>query len=132
MRELCILQYNVQKSKDKVMVPLFEDPRIRDFDIIAVQEPWQNPFYISTYLLSQSSFHVVFPLEGGRACLYINKRIDLNSWTIAFHSPDLCLITLQLDNLIIHVYSIYCEPPGSPRIVDYNSPAPLLPALLER
>jgi hypothetical protein len=38
MRELQLLQYNVQKSKDKVMVPLFEDPRIWDFDIIAIQE----------------------------------------------------------------------------------------------
>ncbi|KAI6778330.1 zinc knuckle [Emericellopsis cladophorae] len=31
--------YNVRKSKDTVMATLFRDPRIREYDIIAVQEP---------------------------------------------------------------------------------------------
>jgi hypothetical protein len=33
---LKILQYNVQKSKNKVMVPLLADPRVQEFDIIAL------------------------------------------------------------------------------------------------
>jgi hypothetical protein len=40
MLGLRILQYNVHKSKDRVLIPLFEDERIADIDIIAVQEPW--------------------------------------------------------------------------------------------
>ena len=34
-----ILQYNVNKSKNKVLTGLLTDPRVREFDIIAVQEP---------------------------------------------------------------------------------------------
>jgi hypothetical protein len=51
MRELQLLQYNVQKSKDKVMVLLFEDPRIWDFDIIAIQEPGAFDIVNATRLL---------------------------------------------------------------------------------
>ncbi len=36
MKGLRILQYNVQKSKDKVLVPLFEDKRTAELDIITV------------------------------------------------------------------------------------------------
>ena len=49
MKGLRILQYNVQKSKDKVLIPLFEDKRTTELDIIAIQEPWQNPFQPTTY-----------------------------------------------------------------------------------
>ena len=34
-----ILQYNVNKSKNKVLAGLLADLRVREFDIIAVQEP---------------------------------------------------------------------------------------------
>ena len=36
---LRILQYNVQKSKDKVIALLLADLRTHEFDIIALQEP---------------------------------------------------------------------------------------------
>jgi hypothetical protein len=35
---LQILQYNIHKSKDIVLVLLLEDPKIQQFDIILVQE----------------------------------------------------------------------------------------------
>ena len=41
---LSILQYNVRKSKDKVMASLLRDKRITNYDILAIQEPWRNPF----------------------------------------------------------------------------------------
>ncbi len=34
-----ILQYNVNKSKDRVMIPLFENPLMPTYDILAIQEP---------------------------------------------------------------------------------------------
>lgn len=36
---LTILQYNVRNSKDTVMATLLRDPRIREFALIAIQEP---------------------------------------------------------------------------------------------
>ena len=34
-----ILQYNVRKSRDTVMATLLRDPRVMDYDILAIQEP---------------------------------------------------------------------------------------------
>ena len=59
MIDLKILQYNVQKSKDKVMAPLLADPRIQKFDIIAIQEPWKNPYQETTYYPSLCPFYLL-------------------------------------------------------------------------
>ena len=67
MKELRLLQYNVQKSKNKVMVPLFEDARAQDFDIIAIQEPWQNPFMATTYSRRGGGYYLAYPASNGRA-----------------------------------------------------------------
>ena len=37
---LFILQYNIRKQKNTTMVSLLEDPRVREFDLLAIQEPW--------------------------------------------------------------------------------------------
>jgi hypothetical protein len=36
---LSILQYNVRKPKDTVMATLLRDPKVMQFDILAIQEP---------------------------------------------------------------------------------------------
>ena len=38
-RTLKILQYNVNHRKEATLIPLLQDTEIRDFDILAVQEP---------------------------------------------------------------------------------------------
>lgn len=47
--KLTILQYNMRKSRKEVMIPLFENEQIKEVDIIARQEPWQNPWKHTTY-----------------------------------------------------------------------------------
>lgn len=37
---LRILQYNVEKSLDHAMATLLRDPKIMDYAVIAIQEPW--------------------------------------------------------------------------------------------
>ena len=76
MKELKILQYNVHKSKDRVMAPLLEDSRIHAFDILAIQEPWNNTHIATSYNPRNSWFYLAYPAERGRACLFINKRLD--------------------------------------------------------
>ena len=36
---LKILQYNVRKSRDTVMATLLRDPRVMEYDVLAIQEP---------------------------------------------------------------------------------------------
>jgi len=45
---LSILQYNVNNSRSKVMIPLFENEGFTDFDILAIQEPWRNLYQPTT------------------------------------------------------------------------------------
>lgn len=51
-----ILQYNVMKSKDKVMATLLRDERIKEFDILAIQEPWRNPYISTTHHPAQKIY----------------------------------------------------------------------------
>jgi hypothetical protein len=46
-QELRILQYNVQNSRHVVLDDLFKNPRILEYDIQAIQEPWRNPFIVT-------------------------------------------------------------------------------------
>lgn len=48
-KPLTIYQYNVNKSKDVVMAQFMRDPAVLEADIIAIQEPWKNPFQSTTH-----------------------------------------------------------------------------------
>ena len=41
-RGLKILQYNIRMEADGVMAILLADKVIREYDILAIQEPWRN------------------------------------------------------------------------------------------
>src|SRR5438046_41957 len=59
---LRILQYNVIKSKDIVMAPLLHDQQIIEYDLLAIQEPWRNPFDNSTtHHRLKDHFHLIYP-----------------------------------------------------------------------
>ena len=89
---LKILQYNVNKSKNKVMAPLLIDKRIWEFDIIALQELWTNIFQDTTYCLRASPFLLAYPLEKRRCYFLINKRLDISTWEPSFASLNLGLL----------------------------------------
>lgn len=77
---LTILQYNVRKSRDTVMATFLCDPRINDYDIIAIQELWRNPFSTTTHHLAKDQFHLCYPTneeEGpARVCFFVNRRLN--------------------------------------------------------
>jgi hypothetical protein len=58
---LKIPQYNVHTTRGKVMVPLLADPRIFEFSVLAVQEPWHNPHILPTHNPSNFSVHLFYP-----------------------------------------------------------------------
>jgi hypothetical protein len=61
---LKILQDNVMKSRDEVMATLLRDPKIQEYDILALQKPWRNPFISTTHNPISQSFHLCFPKDG--------------------------------------------------------------------
>jgi hypothetical protein len=131
MSSLQILQYNTQKSKNKVMIPLFEDHKTKEFDIIAVQEPWSNPLAPTTYNPRQSEFHLVYGKEKGRTCFCVNKKLDTNKWTEIFHSPDFCSVQIELEDQVWNIHNLYSQPLGNSRNTEFDSPIWILGEVLK-
>jgi ribonuclease HI len=110
---LSILQYNVRKSKDTVMAPLLRDPAIQKFIILAIQEPWRNPFSNTTHHPISDTYHLIYPdFATTRTCFFISKQIGELQWTIELLLPDICAIRLKgtqhrQDTII---YNMYNEP----------------------
>lgn len=111
---LKILQYNVNKSRNKVLAALLADPRVKEYDILAIQEPWRNPYDSAAYNPRDSGFHIVDRKEdGSRVSTYINKRIATTEWNEVRCTPDLHTISLRLDGVQNFIHNIYCPPPAS-------------------
>src|SRR5207249_940410 len=105
--------------------------RILDYDILANQEPWRNPFdKLTTHHPIKDHFHLIFPKDNmARVCFFVNKQLDTTSWTASHTSSDACTITLRLkaadpqDNSepaelipppkLIHIHNIYNPSPTS-------------------
>lgn len=97
---LSILQYNVNKSRDKVMIPLFEQQNTLLYDILAIQEPWKNSFQNTTNHRLSQYFELAYLPDR-------NTRLALSAWTVTHHSNDFLTLRLQTVNdrvIYIHNY----------------------------
>jgi hypothetical protein len=90
------------KSRDKAMASLLRDGRLKDFDVIALQEPWRNPFWNTTHHPDKQHFELLYMDDPTtRVYFFINKRIPATSWTITHHSPDLSTLHHSLAAIIV-------------------------------
>ncbi|EKG09366.1 Reverse transcriptase, partial [Macrophomina phaseolina MS6] len=97
------------------MAPLFRDRRTREFDIIAVQEPWKNPFRNTTHHPLKKEFELLHLDGPARTCIFVNRRIAASSWTATYHTPDLCTLHLKPANNsnaggAVHIHNVYNPP----------------------
>ncbi|KAJ3552838.1 hypothetical protein NPX13_g11022 [Xylaria arbuscula] len=46
------------------MATMLRDPKVLEYDILAIQEPWRNPFKETTHHPAKSAFHLCYPKEG--------------------------------------------------------------------
>ncbi len=106
--QLSILQYNTRKSRT-VMVELFDNEKIYNIDIIAIQEPWRNINTNTSYHPLKDRFNLVYLYHNDtRVCFYINKRFPPDRWYPSYHSPDLCTLNVKSENdRIIRIHNIY-------------------------
>lgn len=75
------LYITVQHAKQlsKTTISLLANPRTQDYNIIAVQKPWQNLNALTTLSSYQSRFHLLYRSgEDTRVCFYINTNINLS------------------------------------------------------
>ncbi|GMG55441.1 unnamed protein product [Aspergillus oryzae var. brunneus] len=84
-KQLQILQYNVNRSRDVVMAQFLRDPTVLQADIIAVQEPWKNPY-------SDTTHHPAF---GSHQLLH------------TVHSADCQELELHIQGRKLQIFNIY-------------------------
>ena len=96
---LNILQYNARKSRETVMISFLQDKRVKEFDILAIQEPWHNTYIPTTYNPRESCFYLAFPTQDtSRVCFYINKKINPNTWEASFPTGDTGTLQIWKDD----------------------------------
>ena len=130
----------MRKEKIKVLTPLLESEEVQDIDILAIQEPWFNTTNKSTYNPSHSKFHLVHQgKEGTRVCMYVNKRIDIDSWDEVFSGNDYCSIKIRLkktedteEKIEVWVHNVYNPSPTSYKTKDSPSTIPVISEVLQR
>ena len=112
---LSILQYNVMRSRDQVMISLMEDSQLTAYDIVAIQEPWRNPFTNTTYNGNRDTFELAYQdSDVTRACFFVNKRMDPGTWKVTYHSPDSVTISIKIvkdrSATTLNIHNIYNPP----------------------
>ena len=123
-----LLQYNIRKSKNTVAAPLLADPCIREFHVLAIQEPWNNPFVRTSYNPSSSNFWLsVQECQTTRVAFYISKDISASSWSVRHISLDLAVLNIQIQfqDIVreVQIYNVYNPPPYS--LYDTTGPTTL-------
>jgi hypothetical protein len=108
---LTLLQYNVNKSRDKVLIGLLEDPKIARIDILAIQEPWRNPDNQEGYNPRNSPFYLIETTsERTRTAIYVNKRILKSQISEIYKEKDLISLKISTIREDIYIHNLYIEP----------------------
>jgi len=116
---LSILQYNTRKSKDQVIASFLQDPKVLEYDIIAIQEPWRNPYTATTHNPIAQQYHLIFPKDTreqpARVCFFISKRLDNTRWIFNDYSRDLGSLTIKATNeageeKVVTIHNVYNPP----------------------
>lgn len=120
-RELRIIQYNVWKSADKVMIEFMAREEVRSADILAIQEPWRNRRNGRGYNPSGGPFRMIDAGTGDtRVSVYLNRQIRDEDFEVLKVEPDLITIQLYLaaadreggrEKVLLH--TAYNPPPES-------------------
>lgn len=100
------------ETRDVVLPSLFQNQRILEYDILAIQEPWRNPFIATTYHPLKGHFHLTYlDNDATRVCFYIHKRIDPGAWNVSCISKDIISLSLRNSRTdsninIVNVYEV--------------------------
>ena len=109
--KLTLLQYNVNKSRKKVLIGLLEEREIAKFDVLAIQEPWKNPYNWEGYNPRNSPFYLIQkPSEKARTAIYVNKRIPKSQVSEIYKDTDLISLKMSTTKEDIYIHNLYIEP----------------------
>ena len=94
------------------MADMFSLQETYSYDILALQEPFQNQHQATTYHPAKDRFHLLyFNSINTRTCFFINKRIDPRTWNIKYINGDICILQLETPSREhLWIYNVYNEP----------------------
>jgi len=109
-RELKIYQYNVHRSKDVVMAQFLREDAVVSADIIAIQEPWENPFQDNTHHPLKQTHELLYPAASetgsrARVCMFVSKK--LGEYTHLVHSRDYQEIRVKTESGELRIVNVY-------------------------
>lgn len=112
---LFILQYNIMKSRDQMMISFMKDWWTHEYNILSIQKPWRNRFMNTTYHSKKKYFELKYnDSSDTRVCFFINKRLNSKSWTVTHHLSDAVTVHLKIwrneKELIINIHNFYNKP----------------------
>jgi hypothetical protein len=98
------------------MAPLLRDPKITGYTVIAIQEPWLNPYQNTTHYPGEAAqlFKLAWPKLIGdlrpRVCTYVRRNIA--EADIAYSSRDVLTVYIraQAGGPRIYIHNVYNEP----------------------
>jgi hypothetical protein len=100
------------------MVHLLADPRIFDFSVLAIQEPWHNPCDLTTHNSSIFSFHLFYPPPAETLVFsLVNKSLNTSSYSACFLTLKYGYLRLRSfveevrDIMNLNVYRMHNLPP---------------------
>jgi len=65
------------------------------YDILALQEPFQNRYRATTYHPAKDRFLLLyFDSVNTGTCFFVNKRIDPRTRTVKYVNGDICILQL--------------------------------------
>ena len=103
--QLTVLYWNTAGSKTNDALALVER---REYDVIALQEPWYNRQQKTTYCPARGRYRRIF--GNGRAALYVHKRHGIGTWTQRT-GQDWCSATFGEGSESITIWSVYSPNP---------------------
>ncbi len=95
---LRILQYNIRKSL-KIQESFLIDREVRKFDIVVIQKQECNINNSQSFSSAHNFFHLVKNSSSqSRTCIYVNKCLRLDQWTVKTAESDICSIRILTRN----------------------------------
>ena len=91
-KKLWILQYNVHKFREKIIIVLLHEKKIKNYDILILQELWWFDKNFKAYCSTTVDF--MLKNNESKIYFYINKRIDSNIWYLTWYFKDVNTIML--------------------------------------
>ncbi len=95
---LRILQYNIRKSL-KIQESFLIDKEVCKFDIVIIQKQEHNINNSQSFNSAYKFFHLVKNSSSqSRTCIYVNKCLRFNQWTVETAESDICSIRILTRN----------------------------------